>query len=120
MAGEILSLPVQLLLGAATVLATVAATWGVMRTKIGSLEARMKQAESEAQKTKDDLSAFKLEAARTFVSAGALAKIEGQMEAGFNAIRQELRDTNATIVAAILNGQHPVVAPRSKRGPSAD
>lgn len=113
-----ISFEVQVLIAAGTILCTVAATWGVMRTQLRSLEARMKEAETENQKTKDDLAAFKIKAAETFVSAGALAKIEGQMEAGFSAIRQELRDTNATIVAAILNV--PQAAARGKRpGPQA-
>lgn len=109
------SLTYQVLFMGGGIIASVATTWGVMRVQIKHLEGQVAETKKDAADVRADLADFKLEAARTFVSAGALAKLEGQMEAGFAAIRQELRDTNATIVAAILS-QHGPSGGRTRPG----
>lgn len=95
-------------------LVAIGVSWGVVKTMLASHEKRMDKVEADAKQTADDLNEFKLKAAETFVSSRELAKIEGQMQAGFDAIRQELRDTNQTIVAAILNQKPPATSQVSR------
>jgi len=48
-----------------------------------------------------ELDAFKLKAAETYVSTAALLRMEGRLDEGFRAIRDEMRDQNALINVAL-------------------
>lgn len=58
-----------------------------------------------------ELANFKLDAAKTYVQAAALERLEGRLEAGFSAMREELRDQQRTIVEALAARRTP---PRSR------
>ncbi|UNJ22070.1 hypothetical protein [Microcystis phage vB_MweS-yong2] len=48
-----------------------------------------------------ELDAFKLEAAKNYVSTAALLRLEGRLDEGFKTIRDEMRDQNTLIVNAL-------------------
>lgn len=109
----------QVLIGAGTILASLGTAYGIVKTTVAGLVKRVDKNEENIVDLYEKHNAFKLEATKTFVSAEALGKIEGKMEAGFDAIRQELRDTNQTIVSAILSNNtqtnHRQSPPRQNR-----
>lgn len=57
-----------------------------------------------------ELANFKLDAAKTYVQAAALERLEGRLEAGFSAMREELRDQQRTIVEALAARRTPARA----------
>lgn len=50
-----------------------------------------------------ELDAFKLQAAREYVSTAALLRLEGRLDEGFKTIRDEMRDQNALIINALAS-----------------
>jgi hypothetical protein len=59
------------------------------------------QITANAREHARELDAFKLEAAKTYVSTAALLRLEGRLDEGFKTIRDEMRDQNALIINAL-------------------
>lgn len=61
-----------------------------------------------------ELDAFKLVAAKEYVSTAALLRLEGRLDEGFKTIRDEMRDQNTLIVNALASRPSP--RPRARDG----
>jgi hypothetical protein len=107
--GEI-SLPLAVAMSIVSTLVAIGCAWGIMRQTVTALQQDVKRAEDLALKSRDDLAAFQLKASETYVSAAALNRLEGRLEQGFQAIRDEMRDQQSLIVKAIT-------APRARHAP---
>lgn len=75
--------------------------WGIMRATVDHVKAKAEAADAKAQTAITDLAAFKLKAAETYVSAAALVRLEGRLDEGFKALRDEMRDQQTMIVNAL-------------------
>jgi hypothetical protein len=71
-----LTIPAMLLLSLATVLATLAASWAVLRFQGHQHDKRIARLEARLDQQALDLVAFKLEAAQKFVTDEMMAKLE--------------------------------------------
>lgn len=85
-----ITLPAALILSLATALATFAASWGVVRYQGHQHDKRLAEIEIRLQRQGDDLSAFKLEAARRFVTDEMLARLEGRVIDAINRLTERL------------------------------
>lgn len=65
---------------------------------VGGIWWRLQVQITEARR---ELDAFKLEAAKNYVSTAALLRLEGRLDEGFKTIRDEMRDQNTLIVNAL-------------------
>lgn len=59
------------------------------------------QITANAREIARELDAFKLQAAKEYVSTAALLRLEGRLDEGFKTIRDEMRDQNALIINAL-------------------
>ena len=82
-------------------LAGAGGAWGIMRATVDHVKAKAETADAKAQTAITDLAAFKLKAAETYVSAAALVRLEGRLDEGFKALRDEMRDQQTMIVNAL-------------------
>ena len=83
-----MSLTTEFLIGFGfSVAGAVAGVWWRLQTQI-----------TEARR---ELDAFKLVAAKEYVSTAALLRLEGRLDEGFKTIRDEMRDQNTLIVNAL-------------------
>ncbi len=57
--------------------------------------------QSQITEARRELDAFKLQAAKDYVGTAALLRMEGRLDEGFKAIRDEMRDQNALIINAL-------------------
>lgn len=75
MMGEV-SLPLVAAISLLSILATLAASWGVLRFQSSRHEVEIHRIEGRLEQLASDLAAFKLEAARRFVTDEMLVKVE--------------------------------------------
>lgn len=73
---EQVSLPVAVALSLTTVIATLAASWGVVRFQAAQHDKRIARLEERCETLGRELSGFKVEAAQRFVTDDMLAKLE--------------------------------------------
>jgi hypothetical protein len=57
--------------------------------------------QAQITEARRELDAFKLQAAKDYVGTAALLRMEGRLDEGFKAIRDEMRDQNALIINAL-------------------
>lgn len=91
------SLPAALLFTIASALVGAGAAWGIMKATLANVG---KEAANGTEALKQ-LAEFKLTAAKDYVSTAALLRLEGRLDEGFKAIRDEMRDQNTLIVNAL-------------------
>jgi hypothetical protein len=91
------SLPVAVAFTIGSGLIGAGAAWGVMKATLANVA---KEAANGTEALKQ-LADFKLTAAKDYVSTAALLRLEGRLDEGFKAIRDEMRDQNALIINAL-------------------
>jgi hypothetical protein len=91
------SLPVAVAFTIGSGLVGAGAAWGVMKATLASVA---KEATNGTEALKQ-IADFKLTAAKDYVSTAALLRLEGRLDEGFKAIRDEMRDQNALIINAL-------------------
>lgn len=96
-----ISVPVMTAFTIGSALVGAGAVWGVMRASVDSVKTKAEAADEKAQAALSDLAAFKLKAAETYVSSAALLRLEGRLDEGFKALRDEMRDQQTMIVNAL-------------------
>lgn len=74
-----LTVPVMLLVSLATVLATFAASWGIIRFQAHQHDRRLVRLEMSLAQQERDLAAFRYEAAQKYVTDEMMAKVEDRI-----------------------------------------
>ncbi|KFC63963.1 hypothetical protein FG93_05473 [Bosea sp. LC85] len=98
-----LTVPAMLLFSLATVLATFAASWGVIRFQGHQNDRRLARLEQRLEQQAIDLAAFKLEAAQRFVTDDMMAKLEERVIGAID----RLADRLDRLIEARVAGRKP-------------
>jgi hypothetical protein len=92
-----ISVPVAFAVTVGSGLVGAGVAWGIMKTTLGHVQ---KEAANGTEALRQ-LAEFKLAAAKDYVSTAALLRLEGRLDEGFKAIRDEMRDQNTLIINAL-------------------
>lgn len=84
------SLPLVAAISLVSILATLAASWGVLRFQAGRHEVELRRVEGRLDQLAADLSAFKLEAARRYVTDEMLVKVEERIVTAIDRLADRL------------------------------
>lgn len=85
-----ISLSVAVLLTGGAMLVGIASSYAVTRSQVGNLAERLRSAEAEIKQGQIDLAAFKLDAARRFVTDEMMTKLEERVVDAINRLGDRL------------------------------
>ncbi|CAN7314331.1 hypothetical protein LJR009_001577 [Bosea sp. LjRoot9] len=85
-----ISLPVVVLISFATVLSTLAASWGVVRFQGAQHDKRIARLDERCEALGRELSSFKLDAANRFVTDEMMTKLEDRVIAAIDRLADRL------------------------------
>lgn len=109
-----ISLSAQLAITLGSALVGAGAAWGMMKASLAAVAKEASAGAAQAAQAMKALEDFKLEAAKNYVSTAALLRLEGRLDEGFKALRDEMRDQNTLIINALSARPAPRSRPREE------
>ncbi|CAM5764381.1 hypothetical protein [Bosea minatitlanensis] len=90
MIGSEITLPVAIIISLATILSTIATSWGVVRFQASQHDKRIARLEERCEALGRELSTFEIEAAQRFVTGEALMLFKGEIVGAINRLAERL------------------------------
>lgn len=90
MIGGEITLPVAIVISLATILSTIATSWGVVRFQAAQHDKRIARLEERSEALGQELSSFKVEASQRFVTDEMMVRLEERVVGAIDRLAERL------------------------------